>query len=216
MTRGNINKLVTNALGALKMDIHFQKGWDIAQAHSVALLYEEAFGVKFSSAIPDRLKRVEIIAKSFVPEFSFAAINKNGVVGLAGFQVLSGSLTGGIGATQLINDLGFWKGTWACMIFSLFERKPSARELVMDGIAVNAEFRGQGIGSELLDHIIDYASENGFESVRLDVIDSNPRARKLYESKGFVVLKTEYFPYLQRLIGFSGSTTMVLPIKSCG
>jgi len=81
------------------------------------------------------------------------------------------------------------------------------------GIAVDSRCRGQGIGSKLLDQIIQYALENRFETVRLDVIDSNPRAKKLYESKGFVAIKSESYPYLKWLIGFSGSTTMELNIE---
>jgi ribosomal protein S18 acetylase RimI-like enzyme len=83
----------------------------------------------------------------------------------------------------------------------------------MDGIVVDSQFRGLGIGSKLLDAIIEYAGENEFETVRLDVIESNPRAKKLYESKGFVVTKKEYFPYLNSLIGFSSSETMVYKIS---
>ncbi|WP_414122566.1 GNAT family N-acetyltransferase [Vreelandella titanicae] len=84
----------------------------------------------------------------------------------------------------------------------------------MDGIAVDSRFRGRGIGSRLLDSIIAHAVDNGFETIRLDVIDSNPRARRLYESKGFIAVNEEHFPYLKWLIGFSGSTTMVLKVAS--
>ncbi|MFB9886912.1 GNAT family N-acetyltransferase [Balneatrix alpica] len=195
------------------MAIHVARGWDLSSSLLVAELYEEAFGLKFCRAIPDKNKRLNFLSKSFVPDYSFAAFSDKKLVGLAGFKVASGSLTGGIGATGLIEQLGFLGGLWACFVFSLFEREPEERELVMDGIAVDSEFRGQGIGSLLLDQIITYAKENNFESIRLDVIDSNPRARKLYESKGFVALKSESFPYLKWLVGFSGATTMKLDLK---
>lgn len=195
------------------MAIHVARGWDLSSSPLVAELYEEAFGLKFCRAIPDKNKRLNVLSKSFVPEYSFAAFSDKKLVGLAGFKVASGSLTGGIGATGLIEQLGFLGGLWACFVFSLFERELEERELVMDGIAVDSDFRGQGIGSLLLDQIITYAKENNFESIRLDVIDSNPRARKLYESKGFVALKSESFPYLKWLVGFSGATTMKLDLK---
>ncbi|HDY7910561.1 TPA: GNAT family N-acetyltransferase [Vibrio vulnificus] len=195
------------------MKIHIEKGWDRENSMLIAELYEEAFGLKFYRAIPDKDRRIFVISKSFVPDYSFVAYSDKKLVGLAGFNVMSGSLTGGIGAEGLIEQLGFFRGLWACLVFSLFERKPEKSELVMDGIAVDSEFRCQGIGSLLLDKIVSYAQENGFESVRLDVIDSNPRARKLYESKGFVALKTESFPYLKWLVGFSGATTMKLDLR---
>lgn len=113
----------------------------------------------------------------------------------------------------LIDHLGLFYGLWACAVFSLFEREPAKGELVMDGIAVANDCRGQGVGSLLLDYLINYAKNNGFCSVRLDVIDSNSRARKLYESKGFVAVNTEFFPYLKWLIGFLGVTTMKLDLR---
>ncbi len=190
-----------------------QQGWDIEKAQSVAVLYEEAFGAKFSRVIPNKSSRIEVLSMGFLPEFSFSAMANNEVMGIAGFHVADGSLTGGMGASQLIEHLGFFHGLRACALFSLFERTPKEKELVMDGIAVSSLCRGQGIGSRLLDQIIQYAVENHFETVRLDVIDSNPRAKKLYESKGFVAVATESYPYLKWLIGFSGSTTMELKIK---
>ncbi|MGQ7288268.1 GNAT family N-acetyltransferase [Vreelandella venusta] len=194
------------------MNFLIQEGFNLEKAGSVARLYEEAFGAKFASAIPDKAQRIKLLSHCFVPEFSFTANFEDEVIGLAGFQQANGSLTGGIGMKQLIGELGLIKGLWACLVFSLFERKPKARELVMDGIAVDSRFRGQGIGSILLDSIIAHAVDNGFKTVRLDVIDSNPRAKKLYESKGFVATKHDDFPYLKWLIGFSGSTTMVLTL----
>lgn len=194
------------------MTVYIQKGWQHSYSMLIAQLYEEAFGAKFQCAVTDKNQRIELLSNSFVPDYSFAAFSNNVPVGLAGFNVESGSLTGGIGAKGLIKQLGLMRGVWACVVFSLFERQPDEQELVMDGIAVDCQFRGQGIGSMLLDHIISYAGENGFTSVRLDVIDSNDRARRLYESKGFVAVKTESYPYLKWLLGFSGATTMKLTL----
>ncbi|USD64062.1 GNAT family N-acetyltransferase [Vibrio sp. SCSIO 43136] len=195
-------------------DISIEQGWSRVHAIKVAQLYEEAFGRKFLLAIPSRAQRIEILAKSFQPDFSFVAIKDGRIVGLAGFNVTSGSLTGGIDAQGLINHLGLWSGLRACAIFGLYERAASKNQLVMDGIAVESDSRGAGIGSLLLDAIIAYATQEGYQSVRLDVIDSNPRAKRLYETKGFVATKVEHFPYLKWLLGFSGSTTMLLKLDS--
>lgn len=194
------------------MDIVIQKGWDSWQSKSIAMLYEQAFGPKFAKAIPEKRTRIELLSEGFVPEFSFAALFQGDVIGLAGFQNAEGSLTAGIKAVKLIKRLGVIRGLYACLVLSLFHRQPRSQELVMDGIAVDQRFRGAGIGSRLLTAIISYAHRSGFKSVRLDVIDSNPRARKLYESKGFVAVKRSTFPYLKWLIGFSGSTTMILTL----
>ena len=48
----------------------------------------------------------------------------------------------------------------------------------------------------------------GVGMVRLDVIDTNHGAQRLYERSGFVPLRIEKFPYLRWLLGFGASTTM--------
>jgi ribosomal protein S18 acetylase RimI-like enzyme len=83
----------------------------------------------------------------------------------------------------------------------------------MDGIAVHCAYRGQGIGNTLIDKIICHATDLGLKSIRLDVIDTNPKAQKLYEKKGFRAIKTEQFPYLKWLLGFSSNTTMQLQLN---
>jgi len=42
-----------------------------------------------------------------------------------------------------------------------------------------------GVGSALLDAVAREAQARGLKEVRLDVIDSNPRAKALYTRKGF-------------------------------
>ena len=143
-------------------------------------------------------------------EYAIVAIAENKLVGLAGFHTPTGSLTGGLTYRGLLSQLGFIKGNWAALIFSLYERNPTPGELVMDGIVVDSTARGKGIGSRLLEEISNYAKEHGFNCVRLDVIDINPKAKKLYERKGFEAVKSDHFPYLRRFLGFSGSTTMNL------
>ncbi|KZN61254.1 GNAT family N-acetyltransferase [Pseudoalteromonas luteoviolacea] len=189
-------------------------GWDICESGKIAELYEMAFGEKFASAISKKSGRLTVLEKSFLPQFSYIALFEGKVVGVAGFKTSEGSLTGGLDINGLVACLGFVKGVKAALLFSLFERKARKNELLMDGIAVDTKYRGLGIGSQLLDAIIDYAAQNKYDSVRLDVIDSNVRARKLYEAKGFIATKQEYYPYLKFLLGFSGSTTMHYNIKS--
>ncbi len=50
--------------------------------------------------------------------------------------------------------------------------------------------------------------EPGVGEVRLDVIDTNSRARALYERQGFVAGKTQHLGPLRYLFGFSSSAMM--------
>lgn len=193
--------------------ITYSRGIPEAHAAAAAQLYESAFGEKFSLAIKAREQRVAIIQAALDVDYCFSAsagVSEGGsmLVGLAGFHSAEGSLTGGIGAGFLLRKLGLLKGSRACAVFGIYHRDPEPQQLLMDGIAVHKDYRGRGIGSRLLDLLIAYARENGFQTIRLDVIDTNPKARQLYEKKGFVAVRSEKYPYLRWLLGFGGSTTM--------
>jgi len=178
-------------------------------------LYDEAFGKKISLAIKSNEDRKKFLSHCFLPEYSISALMNDKLVGIAGFQTPNDSMTGKIGYKGLISQLGLLKGNWAALIFSIYERTPQKGELVMDGIAVHSVARGKGIGNRLLDEIKVYAVKHQFESIRLDVIDINPRAKKLYERKGFEVVRTEKLPYLKFFLGFGGYETMKFTIKKC-
>lgn len=179
-----------------------------AQFEMAAQLYDEAFGKKFKVAIKSRLDRIALLESTFVGSFAVTATEGEDLVGLAGFHTPEGSLTSGIDSIELLDKLGLVRGLRAIAIFSLYERTPKPGELVMDGIAVHKDYRGQGIGSQLLNGIVTHAKDNGFDTVRLDVIDSNPGAKRLYERSGFVPIRIEKFPILRWLLGFRASTTM--------
>ncbi len=190
------------------LEITYIHGFSESLRDSAAHLYDSVFGVKFAAAIPSKDHRIKLLAQSFSPSFAFCAIHNNQLVGLAGYHSSSGSLTGGMTYRRLLANLGFFRGNWAAMIFSLYERKPMPGELVMDGIAVDERMRGCGVGTHLLEMLADYATKEGFKTIRLDVIDTNSRAQKLYERNGFVVTKTERFEFLRWLLSFGASSTM--------
>ena len=55
-------------------------------------------------------------------------------------------------------------------------------ELVM---AIRPEYRGQGIGSQLLDVIADYARRSGYAALSLSVDPRNEVAAQLYQRRGY-------------------------------
>ena len=194
-------------------EIIYQTGLPEQLRSDAASLYDEAFGKKFSVAVRNNKNRLLLLNNCLMPEYAIVALSENKLIGIAGFHIPGGSFTGGTTYSELLSQLGFIKGNWAALIFSLYERNPEPGELVMDGIAVHTDSRGKGVGSRLLEEIACYARDQEFKRVRLDVIDVNPKAKKLYERKGFKKAKTEYFPYLRWLLGFGGSTTMELNLE---
>jgi streptothricin acetyltransferase len=57
----------------------------------------------------------------------------------------------------------------------------------VEDIVVNPEYRGMGIGRQLLERGIQWARENGFPGVMLETQDNNVPACTLYQSCGFVL-----------------------------
>lgn len=87
----------------------------------------------------------------------------------------------GLGALPVI-----WRGL-------RFERivQPAVPGVAYIGhFTVHPDCRGTGIGRAILSHLLARAREDGYTRAALDVADSNPRARALYEGLGFRVLAT--------------------------
>lgn len=53
------------------------------------------------------------------------------------------------------------------------------------GIALYQNYTGMGIGSIMLDRLIEVGRESGYEQMELEVVSDNKRAIALYEKKGF-------------------------------
>ncbi len=190
--------------------IHYQIGLSEPCRQRAAELYEEAFQQKFTPIVKSREKMVEILVDGIQPELSVVALEGDRLVGLAGFYHSSNSFTGGINTSNIIKRLGLIRGLWTVVLFGiLYERKVSEGELFMDGIVVDPEMRGRGVGTAILDKLSEFAKESGYRTIKLQVIDTNNRARNLYESQGFIEIKTEHYSYLKPFLGFSSSTTMV-------
>lgn len=193
-------------------EIKYHVGIAEKYRESAVDLYEEAFGKKFAVAIPSKEKRIIFLNKCFTLDYAIGAVYEDKLIAIAGVQTPEGSLTGGITYSELLVQLGFIKGNWAAIIFDFYDRQAVFKELIMDGIAVDSDARGEGIGSHLLKEVVKYAKDHEFESVRLDVININTKAKIFYQRMGFKAVKTIRYPYLKWLLGFSGSTTMSLSV----
>jgi ribosomal protein S18 acetylase RimI-like enzyme len=193
-------------------NISIQRGFSDAQREQVAALYWTAFAQKLEPIFRQREPALRVIAASLKPDYSFVALAGEQVAGVAGFKDAQGSLLD-LTPAAMTRAFGFVGGWLRLLGLSIFARAAQPGVLLMDGIVVNAELRGGGIGSHLLDAIVAYGREQGYSSVRLDVVDTNPRARQLYERKGFVVVAEQRYLYLRPIFGFSGAATMLNTCK---
>jgi ribosomal protein S18 acetylase RimI-like enzyme len=77
----------------------------------------------------------------------------------------------------------------------MLSRTPKVVELLLDGIAVQAETRSRrGGGKHLFEAIFAFAEQQGYTRVHLEVVDSNLRAHQIYERIGFVPITPTSMP----------------------
>lgn len=186
----------------------------ISQANrsTVAALYWEAFGAKLGRVMHPEQKAIRFIENVLDGDHAICAHDTNGVLlGVAGFKTVEGALVGGT-FRDLAASYGWIGASWRAVLLSLLERDTDNKRFLMDGIFVDANARGKGVGSALLKAVIAEAQRRGYAQVRLDVIDTNPRARALYERMGFVAQDTQQLGLLRYIFGFSAATTMVFTV----
>ncbi len=183
-------------------------GFSDAERPIVARLYWQAFRGKLGPVMNPAHRACAFFETCLDPRFALVARDGTGtLLGLAGFKTAEGALTGG-GVRALCRVYGLFGGLWRGLILSVLERDLASDTLLMDGIFVAREARGRGVGTALLSAIKHEAHARGLSCVRLDVIDTNPRARALYEREGFVASGTEQIGPFRHIFGFTSCTTM--------
>ncbi len=70
------------------------------------------------------------------------------------------------------------------------------KTLYIDDLCVDEAFRRRHIAKRLYDHVLDYARNNGFYNVTLNVWECNPGARAFYDRCGMKPMKT----YLETIL----------------
>lgn len=175
-----------------------------------AVLYWQAFGGKLGRVLgPERLalRYVEAVMRA---DHCIAAIGEGGLVGLVGFRTEAGSFAGGT-AEDLRRVYGRMGGAWRSGVMQRLANGAEAEggRFLIDGFCVRPDMRGAGVGSALLAAICDEARQRGFTSIRLDVVDTNTRARALYERRGFTVSHETPIGALRHVFGYRAALTMV-------
>lgn len=188
--------------------IHIKKGvaGDGECLNSLAELLYDAFEAKLAALGIQREVWVEVSQNSLVVERAFFACQGDRLVGVVGLATRSGKFLD-FRLKELRKHVNLMKALFYYLVFNL-EKRISKDELRIVPLAVAREVRGQGIGKELLHRVEQFAAQQGYTLLSLDVVDTNVAARGLYEKLGFAVVKTIKFGFLTREAGFTGSHHM--------
>lgn len=191
--------------------IRIQRGLPDPLRPDAARLYWQAFGGKLGRVLGPEPRALRYLARVMRTDQCLAALGPDGrLLGLAGFKTAEGSFAGGSDA-DLRAVYGPLGGTWRSLVLRLLGNEVDNDRFLLDGLCVDPSVRGQGVGTALLESFAAEGRLRGYPAVRLDVVDTNPRARALYERRGFVVDSTSPIGPLRLIFGFRAAHTMVRP-----
>lgn len=193
----------------MKIDL----GFDDSERPRIAALYWAAFGSKLGRLLGPEDKARAYVAAALSPQHAFCARDGSGaILGVAGFKSPQGALV-----DSRFDDLAAHYGRlgalWRIAAFSALGSEVDNRRFLVDGLFVDAPFRGRGVGTRLLEAIAEEAWTRGYDAVRLDVIDTNIRARNLYRRRGFEPVARNRTGPLAMLFGFTSATVMVRRLR---
>lgn len=188
------------------------RGFPHSQRPQAAALYWEAFGGKLGTVLGPENRALRFIAATLRPDHCFTATDAEGrLLGIAGFKSPEGAFVGGSPA-EMRAVYGRIGAAWRSAALWMLSHEVDNHRFLVDGIAVTRAARGRGIGTALLEALCAEGRARGYASIRLEVIDSNWRARALYERQGFLPVRTEPLGPLRHVFGFAAATTMVRPL----
>lgn len=133
------------------------------------------------------------------------AVSKGKIAGVLGVKNINDSCVN-YNKSNFIETFGYFNGYYKYLknkLTSFFESTPKEDETVIEMISVSSEFRSKGIGSFLINQIFTIEKKKKKYKILLEVVNTNPRAKSLYEKLGFQVKKKIYFGFLTCSSGFT-------------
>ncbi len=178
-------------------------------------LYYTGLGVKLGPVFGPLASALAVLPGSIHPTRCLTALSEGRLAGILGIHDQQGSFLEPSYGT-MVRHYGQISGTFRTMLLMLLDHKVPPGDLYLDGIVVDPSLRGQGIGSALMAAFEHLAGENGFTTVSLEVIDTNPQARSLYERLGYRQIATHTMGPFSRLFGFRTTHRLTKPIRPAG
>ena len=191
------------------MSVEICFGVPTDQRTRTAKIAFEAFGDFINNLLGSKSEIVTLVAAYLRDDRMLVALKGGVVVGCAGLEH-SGKGFIKISFREAVRTLGLNAFLIVIFHFVMIFSRASPCQVHVQALAVSEKERGKGIGSKLLEASIDYARSKGFSQVKLEVTDTNPRARRLYERIGFIKTNARNIPYpFSRIIGIGRVIEMI-------
>lgn len=94
---------------------------------------------------------------------------------------------------------GIWKSLKHVLLYKIIDEKIKDDSLHIGAIGVKENARSSGFGTRMLDFVEHLALERDIDTIKLEVISNNKRAKKLYERTGYTV-ERKIDSYITRML----------------
>ena len=181
---------------------------------SAIRLYFNALKEKLEPILGSDDRAQEALASNIATDKCIVAICNGKLVGIMGIQTNKRGFVNPKLKT-MVRIYGNFGGILRMGGLAILHHTIGTDELYVDGVAVASEMRGKGIGSHLFELLEQAVLKKRIKTISLEVIDTNPRAKALYERLGFVAVKTQTLWPLNLFVRFSFRSATLM-IKTMG
>jgi ribosomal protein S18 acetylase RimI-like enzyme len=173
-------------------------------------IYYQAFQRKLQPLVGQPAKILQVLTTGLNLGMAIGITLDGELCGLAGLHSYKGLFSRAVFRDSL-KQLGFLHGVYAWGVLNLFGAGANCphEHLRIAALAVDVAAQGKGLGTRLLEAVEEKAHLEGFQAVRLEVVDTNTGARQLYERLGFKVVATHSYPIKKSWLGFSSDYVMI-------
>ena len=185
------------------------QGLQPAQLQQAAEFYFETFRQQIDPILGAKTRAIAFLSQAINPHSALTALHQGEMVGLAGLRSASQSFLQ-LQLPLFTRNFGWLLGRIRFQQAILFERPVPDGELSIDSLSVAPAMRGRGVGTWLLNAAVEFASQQGFHAVRIQVPNTAPACYQLCRRMGFNLAETQNWDFLQSF----GITTFATLIKT--
>ena len=180
-------------------------------ADKAAVLYLSALADKLVPVYGRGPRARQALANGFNRRLCITAVDHDRLVGILGIQTPTAGFMD-VTVKALQPCFGIPGSLWRMALLAFLQYSPPAGEAYIDGIAVDPDYRGKGVGTAMMAALEAWAVGQGLWVIRLEVVDTNSRAQGLYRRLGFDILREQTVWPVGSLFGFRSSMVMIKPL----